>query len=96
VGPSSSFARCAAAARGLLLPRLAGLEGPPSRDLAAAAGHVGEFNKKLGLGWLLVCVVLLCACLGVGRPLIPLGMLSKLVHGIHHWPRRCYYLCCCL
>jgi hypothetical protein len=38
---SSSFARCCAVARGLLLPRLLALQSTAPRDLAAAAEHVG-------------------------------------------------------
>lgn len=41
VSPASSFARCRAAAAGLLRPRLAALAGPAPRDLAVAAQHVG-------------------------------------------------------
>lgn len=41
-GTASSFARCSAAAAGLLLPRLQRLEAPASRDLAGAVQHVGE------------------------------------------------------
>jgi hypothetical protein len=42
VGTASSFARCSAAAAGLLLPRLQRLEAPASRDLAGAVQHVGK------------------------------------------------------
>ena len=41
VSAASSFARCKAAAAGLLLPRLAALAGPAPRDLAAATQHGG-------------------------------------------------------
>ena len=40
---SSSFARGCAVARGLLLPRLLALQATASRDLAAAAEHVGAW-----------------------------------------------------
>lgn len=41
VSPASSYARCSAAAGGVLLPRLQGLQAAAPRDLAAAAEHVG-------------------------------------------------------
>lgn len=62
ITPASSFARCRAAAAGLLLPRLAGLAGPAPRDLAAAAQHVGEWPGAaiccLAVGWRLLLRVL--------------------------------------
>ncbi|KAI3436465.1 hypothetical protein D9Q98_005882 [Chlorella vulgaris] len=45
-GTASSFARCSAAAAGLLLPRLQRLEAPASRDLAGAVQHVGSVNPQ--------------------------------------------------
>jgi hypothetical protein len=46
VPPGSSHARCCAAAAALLLPQLRQLEDPPSRDLAAAAQHLGKQHSS--------------------------------------------------
>ena len=48
VGPSSSFARCSALARGMVLPKLLALEAAPSRDLAAVLEHLGELGEVGG------------------------------------------------
>lgn len=64
VTPASSFARCSAAAAGLLLPRLQALEAPASRDLAAAVEHVGAWCCCCVGGWRVCghCVVFASCC----------------------------------
>lgn len=47
ITPASSYARCAAAAGGLLLPRLRALDAPASRDLAAAVELIGGRRSLL-------------------------------------------------
>lgn len=44
--PAASFARCSAVGRAALLPRLQGLQGPPSRTLAAAVGSLAGANPR--------------------------------------------------
>ncbi len=69
IGPASSFARCRAAAAGLLLPRLSELAGPAPQDLAAATQHAG--------GWLVVSVA--AALLRIARTRVAWHVCSELV-----------------
>eukprot|EP00887_Chlorella_sp_A99_P002728 scaffold6.g2728.t1 len=71
VGPSTSFVRCAAVARGMALPRALALAGPPSRDLAAALAHVGAANPRALIA---ACLQPLLASPGFGGPQAELVM----------------------
>lgn len=63
VGLGSAYARCSLVAGGALLPRLAALDTPPSRALAAAVEHVGAWGSAWGMPCSAVrcCAVRRCA-----------------------------------
>lgn len=68
VGLGSAYARCSLVAGGALLPRLAALDTPPSRALAAAVEHVGAW----GSAWGMPCSAVRCCA--VRRCVVRRGM----------------------